>query len=134
MVQRTAPLPRALLIANVGGALLSVGSSIAGLLDPGLALAHGSAVTAGVDFYAQAYAARAVPLGAALVQQLLFGRTSRALTPLLLVSGVVQLADAAIGLTAHNPGMVVGGSALAVLHLATAARLTRTEARMAPSC
>jgi len=112
-------------IANAGGALLSMASCVAGLIHPELALPAGSPVTEGVQLYAQAYAVRALPLGAALIHQLLISRTRRGLVPLLLVSGVVQLGDAAIGLATHNPGMTVGATALAALHLASAARFGR---------
>jgi hypothetical protein len=124
-------LPRALRIANIGGALLSMGSCVLGLINPGITLPHGSAVTAGVEFYALAYAARALPLGAALIQQLLWSRTGRGLLPLLVVSGAVQLADSAIGAADHNPGMTFGAGLLAALHLASAARLARRETAVA---
>ncbi|MEV6971998.1 hypothetical protein [Kitasatospora sp. NPDC093806] len=117
---------RALVIANAAGAALSMAFSVAGLLSPELALPGGTdPATPLTDLYAQAYAARALPLGAALLYQLLLSRTGRGLTPLLLVSGAVQLADAAIGAAAHNPGMTVGGTALAALHFTLAARLPR---------
>ncbi|MFE7191472.1 hypothetical protein [Kitasatospora sp. NPDC057541] len=122
-------LPRSLVVANTTGTLLSTAFCVAGLVDPGLALPHGSAVTDGVRLYAQAYAARTLPLGAALVHQLLVSRTKRGLLPLLTVAGVVQIGDVAIGLTTRNPGMAVGAGALAVLHLASAARLARADRR-----
>jgi len=118
---------RALVIANAAGATLSMTSSVVGVLFPGLALPGGAnPVTPLTDLYAQAYAARALPLGAVLLHQLLISRTGRGLTPLLLVAGAVQMADAAIGASAHNPGMAVGGTALAALHLGLAARLGRS--------
>ncbi|WP_040698909.1 hypothetical protein [Nocardia vinacea] len=55
--------------------------------------------------YAQAYAARAIPLGAALLFSLT-NRRKRALLPLLAMSGVVQLGDVAIGAIHGIPGMM----------------------------
>ncbi|MFF2045660.1 hypothetical protein ACFVVX_35095 [Kitasatospora sp. NPDC058170] len=134
MLRSTTPLSRGmrvLVIANAAGAVLSMASSVVGLLSPGLALPGGTdPVTPLTDLYAQAYAARALPLGAVLVHQLLISRTAwagRGLGPLLLVSGAVQVADAAIGASVHNPGMTVGGSVLAALHLGLAHRLARSE-------
>ncbi|MFI9331351.1 hypothetical protein ACIGZJ_27915 [Kitasatospora sp. NPDC052868] len=122
---------RVLVIANAAGAALSMASSVVGLLSPGLALPGGTdPATPLTDLYVQAYAARALPLGAVLVHQLLISRTSRTgrtLGPLLLISGAVQLADAVIGVSARNPGMAVGGTVLAVLHLGLASRLARSD-------
>ncbi|MFJ3789775.1 hypothetical protein [Kitasatospora sp. NPDC090091] len=120
---------RALAVANAAGAALSMASAVVGLLSPELAL-PGTAEQAGplTGLYVQAYVARALPLGAALLHQLLVSRTGRGLAPLLLVAGAVQAGDAAIGLAAHNPGMAAGGTVLAVLHLGLAARLARTAA------
>ncbi|MCX4688940.1 hypothetical protein OG401_32380 [Kitasatospora purpeofusca] len=124
----------AMVIANAAGAAVSMAFSAAGLLSPALALSGGAdPVTPLADLYAQLYAARALPLGAVLLHQLLIGRTGRALAPLLLVSGVVQVADAAIGASSHNPGMVVGGTVLAALHLGLAARLARSAHGVGPT-
>ncbi|MFG3056376.1 hypothetical protein ACGFZP_36220 [Kitasatospora sp. NPDC048239] len=140
MLRSTTPLSRGmrvLVIANAAGAALSMASGVVGLLSPGLALPGGTdPVTALTDLYVQAYAARALPLGAVLVHQLLISRTSRAgraLGPLLLVSGAVQLADAAIGVSTHNPGMAVGGTVLAALHLGLASRLARSDRATLPA-
>nr|BEK69422.1 hypothetical protein KPHV_66490 [Kitasatospora purpeofusca] len=118
---------RALVIANAAGAAVSMAFSVVGLLSPGLALSGGTdQVTPLADLYAQLYAARALPLGAVLLYQLLIGRTGRGLAPLLLVGGAVQVVDAAIGASSHSPGMAVGGTVLAALHLGLAARLARS--------
>ena len=98
-------LPRWLVAVNVLAAALSAGAA-------GLALARPTLLAPGatsplVTFYVQAYAVRAVPLGAVLVWALLTGRR-RALPPLLLVAGLAQVGDAAIGLSRGVPGMVVG--------------------------
>ncbi|MFD9127752.1 hypothetical protein [Kitasatospora sp. NPDC059571] len=129
---RPSPLSRPLVAANVLGSLVSMGSALAGLLDPGIVLAAGSAVTGGVHLYAAAYAARALPLGAVLIHQVLAGRSGRALVPLLAVAGAVQVGDAVIGLAAHNPGMVIGAGLLAVLHLGSALRAAGSAGAAAP--
>ncbi|MFB7476222.1 hypothetical protein [Kitasatospora sp. NPDC056184] len=126
-------LSRPLTAANALGALLSAGFGLAGLLDPGLALPDDSAITGGVHLYAAAYAARALPLGAALLHQLLAGRGGRGLPPLLALAGAVQIADAAIGLATRNPGMTLGATALAALHLGSAARLARSARPARPA-
>ncbi|KAB8191495.1 hypothetical protein FH608_030010 [Nonomuraea phyllanthi] len=99
-------------------AVLAVGSmtsAVIGLVKPGLIL-PGSEVSAGVELYA----ARALPLGAGL----LYALTSRArpglLVPMLTMAGVVQLADALIGLGQGIPGMMAGGTVCAIGHLASA--------------
>jgi len=109
--------------ANALAALLSAGSSVAGVLRPGLALTAGEPVTAGVHLYARAYAARALPLGVATAAAVWTG--AAAAGPLLLVSGLAQVADSAIGFRRRNLGMGIGAGACAVLHLVSAWWVTR---------
>ncbi|WP_055585608.1 hypothetical protein [Peterkaempfera griseoplana] len=113
-----------LLAANVIAALISAGSSVAGALRPGIALAHSEPVTAGTALYARAYAARAVPLGLATAGVLLTGARAAA-WPMLVVAGLAQIGDSAIGARQRNRGMALGAGAFAVLHLASAAWLAR---------
>ncbi|MFE9320353.1 DUF4267 domain-containing protein [Nocardia sp. NPDC052278] len=122
-------LTRSAIVVNAVGAGIAVAFSVAALVDPSLAIS-GSAHSPGVDPYAQAYAARAIPLGAALLFSLV-SRHKRALLPLLTVSGAVQLGDVAIGATQGIPGMMVGGSVLALIHLATAGQLALGRSRSA---
>ncbi|WP_433760783.1 hypothetical protein [Nocardia sp. CA-135398] len=122
-------LTRSAIIVNAVGAGVAVAFSVAALVDPTLAIS-GSADSPGIDLYAQAYAARAIPLGAALLFSLA-SRRKRALLPLLTVSGVVQLGDVAIGTTQGVPGMMVGGSVLALIHFATAGQLALGRNRSA---
>ncbi|MFJ9774348.1 hypothetical protein ACIRVF_24430 [Kitasatospora sp. NPDC101157] len=116
-------LPKPLVIANATGAALSMASCVAALINPGVGLPKEEPVTAGVRFYAQAYAARALPLGAVLLHQLVRGRGGPALPAVLLLAGAVQAGDAAIGVRTRNPGMALGAGALALLHLGTARRV-----------
>jgi hypothetical protein len=118
-------------IVNGLAALVAMASSAAALANPALGLPAGSDVTPGVDFYAQAYAARALPLGAAVLLALA-SKSKRGLAPLLVVAGLVQVGDCVIGLAQHNAGPVIGGSALAAIHLASAWQLTRQQ-RITPT-
>jgi hypothetical protein len=126
---REESVPRWLVVVNVLGALASSGASVVGLVHPTFVLA-GSATSTLADIYTQAYAARALPLGAALVFVLL-SRRRPGLRALLLVSGLAQVADAAIGLRYGAPGMVVGSTLLAVVHLGSLGWLWRTAPRPA---
>lgn len=109
-------------IANGAAALLSVGASLLALVKPDVLLPTGSEATPLVTFYAQAYAARALPIGAAVLA-LLAGRDRGGLPAVLAVAGLAQAGDALIGAGLHNPGMVAGSSVGAVIHLVSAYRL-----------
>lgn len=113
---------RTLVILNSLAAAGSMGSSVIALIDPAIILPAGDGIS---TLYAQAYAARALPLGAALLWALMAAKGERALLPLLVVSGVVQVADIAIGVTQGQPGMIVGGTTAAAVHLLSAWSLTR---------
>ncbi|WP_052390812.1 hypothetical protein [Streptomyces sp. NRRL B-24484] len=104
---------------NALAALVSAGSSVAGVLRPGLGLPAGEPVTAGTHVYARAYAARAVPLGIATAVAVAVGSAAVA-GPMLLVSGLAQVGDSAIGFRQRNLGMGFGAGAFAVLHLVSA--------------
>lgn len=114
----------ALAVANAIVALISAGSSVAGALRPGIALGRTEPVNAGTDLYARAYAARAVPLGLAAAVVLLADARAAA-WPMLLVAGLAQVGDSAIGARRRNLGMALGAGAFAVLHLASAWWLAR---------
>ncbi|KDN81763.1 hypothetical protein [Kitasatospora cheerisanensis] len=114
----------ALLVANAVAALLGAGFGVAGAVRPGLVLAADQPVTAGTHLYARAYAARALPLGIATALVLAAGPRDAA-WPLVVVAGLAQVGDSAIGIRERNPGMAIGAGAAAALHLATACWLTR---------
>ena len=114
----------AVLAANAAAALVSAGSSVAGVLRPGLALPKGEPVTVGTALYVRAYAARAVPLGLTTALVLL-ADDPVATWPMLVVAGLAQVGDAAIGVRQRNMGMTMGAGAFAVLHLASAWWLAR---------
>ncbi|GHJ44156.1 hypothetical protein Cs7R123_14980 [Catellatospora sp. TT07R-123] len=106
---------RSLAALNIAGTVIAMGFAVAGMADPSL-LADGSG---GAPFYALVYGARAIPLGAATIALFALGRWS-ALVPMLAVAGVVQAADALIGLRYGQPGMIFGGGSLAAVHLLSA--------------
>ncbi|MQY09860.1 hypothetical protein [Actinomadura macrotermitis] len=101
-------------------AVASAGTAGAGAARPSLGLRPSEDATTGVRFYAGAYAVRALPLGAATAFVLIWG-PSAAVAPLLLVSGLAQIGDSALGIMRRNPGMAAGAGLCAVLHLLTAA-------------
>ncbi|MFF3609479.1 hypothetical protein [Streptomyces sp. NPDC002463] len=113
-----------LLTVNGLAALASAGSSVVGVLRPGLGLPAGEPVTVGTQVYVRAYAARAVPLGLATAAAM-WADDAVLAGVLLLVSGVAQVADSAIGFRQRNLGMGFGAGALAVLHLVSAWWVTR---------
>ncbi|MCU7827043.1 hypothetical protein [Kitasatospora sp. DSM 101779] len=104
---------------NALAALVSAGSSVAGVVRPGLGLPAGEPVTVGTHVYARAYSARAVPLGVATAVVMAAG-TAAVAWPMLLVSGLAQVGDSAIGFRLRNLGMGFGAGAFAVLHLVSA--------------
>ncbi|WP_326670399.1 hypothetical protein [Streptomyces sp. NBC_01257] len=114
---------RSLTVLNAALAAGSAAAAVIGVVRPALLLPPGTEPTAGLRVYAEAYAVRAVPLAAAL-GYLLRGER-RGLVPVLAVAGAAQLGDACIGITRGIPGMAVGGTLSAGVHLASAWWLTR---------
>ncbi|QKG21951.1 hypothetical protein [Actinomadura verrucosospora] len=108
-----------LVAANAGAAVVAGAASVLGAARPGLMLASGETVTSGVGFYARVYAIRAIPLSIAVIAVLLVADTA-AVVPLLVVAGVIQAGDAALGVLRRVPGMAAGGGVLAVVHLLSA--------------
>ncbi|GAA5764870.1 hypothetical protein [Streptosporangium roseum] len=113
-------------ILNTVAAVGSMASAVAILVDPALLLPAGSAGPAS----AALYAARALPLGAALLYAL-FGRARTGLLPLLLLAGLAQMGDVVIGLSQHITGMAVGGAVCAAVHLISAWTLYGKAPRVA---
>ncbi|MBO8192884.1 hypothetical protein ITI46_14580 [Streptomyces oryzae] len=106
-------------LLNALAALISGAASVVGLARPALALTAGEPLNSGVVLYARLYAARAVPLSAAVLILLAAGSWG-SLGPVLIVAGLAQLADAAIGAARRNTGMLISASGLTVVHLASA--------------
>ncbi|MEV4611081.1 hypothetical protein AB0K43_00565 [Kitasatospora sp. NPDC049258] len=118
---------RALLVANAAFAAVSAVACLLAVASPTLLLHDAGA---GADFYAQAYAARQLPLSGAVLTMVATGR-QRGLPPLLAISGLAQLGDVAIGAAHGNPGMAIGATVGAALHLAGAWQLGRPSAAAA---
>src|SRR5690348_14492550 len=109
----------AVVVANMALALLSGVSSVIAVVRPGVALAAGAPITAGINFYARAYAVRAVPLS--LVALAILPTAGRAgLVPMLLVLGAAQAGDSVLGIRLRNKGMAIGAGVGAIVHLVSA--------------
>ncbi|MFF7973473.1 hypothetical protein [Streptomyces sp. NPDC007905] len=113
----TAHLVISLLNALV--ALVSGVSGVVGMARPAMALAEGESLNSGVVFFARAYAVRAVPLSVVMLVLLAAGSWG-SLGPVLVVGGLVQLGDAAIGAARRNTGMLITTGGLAAVHLLSA--------------
>lgn len=106
-------------LLNALVALVSGVSAAVGVARPAVGLAAGESVNSGVVLYARAYAVRAVPLSVVVLVLLAAGSWG-SLGPVLIVAGLAQLGDAAIGAARRNTGMLITAGALAVVHLVSA--------------
>ncbi|WP_354637526.1 hypothetical protein [Kitasatospora camelliae] len=106
-------------LLNALVSLVSGVSALVGVARPAMALAAGEQLNTAVVFFARAYAARAVPLSAVLLVQLAAGAWD-GLAPVLIVAGLAQLGDAAIGAARRNTGMLLTTVLLAAVHLGSA--------------
>lgn len=116
-----------LTVVNGALAVGSMAAAVIGLVKPDLILPGGEA-SVGVELYA----ARALPLGAAVLYALSGRAKPGLLLPMLTVAGIVQAVDVVIGLEQGVPGMVAGGTVSAIGHLASAWVL-HTRQRPAPA-
>ncbi len=117
---------RVVVTANVLAAVLSGVAAMLARRNP--ALLVGGRVTPMVTFYVETYLARQLPLSAALLG-LLTTRGTTGLRPVLLVAGLAQAGDAAVGARHGRPSMVLGSTVGAVIHLGSAALLGRVFRR-----
>ena len=104
-------LASALTALNV---LVASGFSIAGLIKPKLVLPTGATPTDASAIFAMYAAARTIPLALITIVALYNGSAS-ALFVLGLLAGIIQFADAAVGLFQHDIGKTVGPLFLAIL-------------------
>jgi hypothetical protein len=118
---------RAVRALNAVGAIVAAGFAVAAWIDPAVVL-PGNAATAGAQFYAEVYAARALPLTVVLLV-VLAARSRGGLVTMLLLAGLIQAADMVIGVAWHRVGMIAGGGLLAAIHLASARWLWRRQGR-----
>jgi hypothetical protein len=106
-------LASALTALNV---LVAGGFSIAGLIKPEVVLPTGATPTDASAIFAMYAAARTIPLALITMVAVYIGAAS-ALLVLGLVAGVIQFADAAVGLLQHDIGKTVGPLFLAILQM-----------------
>jgi hypothetical protein len=97
-----------------------------GLLAQSNMLPHDDAVTSGVQFFGALIAARNIPLGLATLY-VIVRRERVDPTPVLALSGVVQLGDAVIGPAHGLAGMGVSAGVGAILYAVAAASRTATR-------
>ncbi len=114
-------IPRTIVGLNVIAAVISAAAAVLANVDPAL-LVPGDA-TPLVDFYAQAYLVRALPISAVLIGLLATRRPG--LRPALLVAGLAQVGDIVIGALHGQPMMITGATLGAVIHLGSAWLLRR---------
>jgi len=106
-------LASALTALNV---VVASGFSIAGLIKPELVLPAGATPTDASAIFAMYAAARTIPLTLITMAAIYAGYAS-ALFVLGLLAGIIQFADAAVGLLQHDVGKTVGPLFLAILQV-----------------
>jgi hypothetical protein len=125
----------AIVVVNLVVVLASLAFAVIALVDPAFLLPSGAPVSTGVHYYAAFYAARAIPLGLALIVVLTRirpdSRNQGMLGILLLVAGVAQIGDAVIG-AAWGTTSLYGGIAAAVIHLGSVVLLSLGHRRWDP--
>jgi hypothetical protein len=96
--------------------VVASGFSIVGLIKPELILPTGATPTDASAIFAMYAAARTIPL--ALITMLaIYKRAASALVVLGLLAGIVQIADAGVGLLQRDIGKTVGPLFLAILQM-----------------
>jgi hypothetical protein len=106
-------LASALTALNV---VVASGFSITGLIKPELVLPTGATPTDASGVFAMYAAARAIPLALTTMVAIYLGSASTLLV-LGLLAGIIQFADAAVGLLQHDIGKTVGPLFLAMLQV-----------------
>jgi hypothetical protein len=94
--------------------VVASGFSMAGLIKPELVLPAGSPPTDASAIFAMYAAARTIPL-ALTTMVVIYKGSASALFVLGLLAGIIQFADAAVGLLQHDIGKTVGPLFLAAL-------------------
>jgi hypothetical protein len=119
----TAPVPGAIVWSNVLIAVITAAAAVLATASPALVVP--GEVAPLVDFYAQAYLVRAIPISAVLIGLLATKRPG--LRPVLLLAGLAQVGDVIVGTLHAQPVMVAGATLGAVVHLGSAWFLRRKE-------
>jgi hypothetical protein len=116
-------------IVTLLNVLTASGFAIVGLVNPKLMLPAADAPTQASLLFALYAAARSLPL-ALIVMAAVYRRSAPALIVLGVLAGMIQLADAGVGIVQGDPGKIIGPLILAALQsFATfkLARATRVE-------
>jgi hypothetical protein len=114
----TAPARRMRLASAITAlnVLVASGFSVAGLFRPEYVLPAGSVQTQASLIFAMYAAARTLPL-ALLALAAIYQRSPASLKVLGLLAGIIQFADAAVGLYQHDIGKTVGPLVLGALQM-----------------
>ena len=96
--------------------VVASGFSIAGLIKPELVLPAGATPTDASAIFATYAAARTIPL-TLITMAAIYAGHAPALFVLGLLAGIIQFADAAVGLLQHDVGKTVGPLFLAILQV-----------------
>ena len=114
-------MPIAILqILNAIAATISTVSSLLAVFQPQI-MSKSREVSAGERFFAQMYAARAVPLGVVTAAAPFVAPSDITSVRLVLMAAMaVQLVDAGIGIRSREQAMIVGPSIAAIVHGLTA--------------
>ena len=103
-------------VLNVIAATVSTVSSLLTVVQPQI-MSKSREVSAGERFFAQMYAARAVPLGVVTAVVPFIAASDITTVRLILMAAmVVQVADAGIGIRRREPAMIAGPSIATIVH------------------
>ncbi|WP_303158652.1 hypothetical protein [Actinomyces sp.] len=107
-------------VLNAIAATISTVSSLLAVFRPQI-MSKSQEVSAGERFFAQMYAARAVPLGAVTAVVPFIAASDISTVKLVLMAAmVVQVVDAGIGVRRREVAMIIGPSIAAIVHGLTA--------------
>jgi len=107
-------------ILNAIAATISTVSSLLAVFQPQI-MSKSREVSAGERFFAQMYAARAVPLGVMTAAVPFVAASDITTVRLVLMAAmVVQIVDAGIGIRRREVAMIIGPSIAAIIHGITA--------------
>jgi hypothetical protein len=123
------------IVVNLVAVAASLAFGVIALVAPSILLPAGVAMSAGAQYYAGFYAARAIPLAIALVIVLLRirpdSRNQGMLGALLLVAGAAQIGDAIVG-AVWGTTALYGGIVAAVIHIGSVVLLALWHRRYDP--
>ena len=103
-------------VLNVFAATISTVSSLLVVFQPRI-MSKSQEISAGERFFAQMYAARAVPLGVVTAAAPFVAPSDITIVRLFLMAAMaVQLVDAGIGIRSREQAMIVGPSIAAIVH------------------